>query len=220
MSDRQDPERRRLLGDKAAMRARIRAARAGLAEETVRRRADSLAEHVACHLLGRDPAADPSVLLIGYLPMPGEPDLRPTMAGHLDRDGEVLVPRILGGRDRLLDWVAWRPGVETRRSAYAPVEEPVGPSTDLVDRLVRPDARAVLLVPALAVDDDGARLGQGGGYYDRLIDRLRRQVPAVPEIWAVVHADEVLPAGAFPVEAHDLRASRILTEDGIESIGA
>ncbi|MDO5492913.1 MAG: 5-formyltetrahydrofolate cyclo-ligase [Nesterenkonia sp.] len=198
---------------KSEVRARVRSARAHLTPETVARRADALAEH----LLAR---VSESSLVIGYLAMPGEPDLRPAMAAHLARGGEVLVPRILGGAARELEWAEWSPDGETARSAHAPVDEPVGAPTDLAARLDRGGARTVLLVPALAVDADGARLGQGGGYYDRFVAGLEHLASAPPELWAAVHSEEVLPIGAFPVESHDLRVDRILTEDGIESTGA
>lgn len=214
---------------KSALRARIRAARATLSPETIARRAAAMVESV----LDEVPA---SSLVFGYLPMPGEPDLRPAMSAHLARGGAVLVPRILPGAERALAWVSWSPEVETVRSAHAPVQEPVGEAADIQTRLREHAAAsrhphlsdhdeplAVMLIPALAVDAHGVRLGQGGGCYDRLVAGLTAAPgPPPPAVarWAVVHAAERLPAGAFPGQAHDLRATRVLTEGGIESIGA
>lgn len=210
---------------KSQVRRRLRARRAQLTPEVCAERAGSLAQHALADV-------PTSALLVGYLPMPGEPDLRPMLTQHLHRGGAVLVPRILGGAERReLGWVHWHPEAALQTSAYAPVQEPVGEARDLHARLQEHADRsgrqhgeeptAVLLVPALAVDSGGARLGQGGGYYDRLAAALVAAPPVItPALWAVVHAEEVLTAGAFPAEAHDLRAERILTEDGIESIGA
>jgi 5-formyltetrahydrofolate cyclo-ligase len=63
----------------------------------------------------------------------------------------------------------------------------------------------VLLLPALAAGRDGVRLGQGGGFYDRLLSKLAAY-PAGPLRVAVVHDDELLPAGAVPAEPYDLDA--------------
>jgi 5-formyltetrahydrofolate cyclo-ligase len=60
-------------------------------------------------------------------------------------------------------------------------------------------AAQVVIVPALAVAEDGTRLGRGGGSYDRALPRVPEGVPVL----ALLHAGEVLPAGAIPVEDHD-----------------
>jgi len=75
-------------------------------------------------------------------------------------------------------------------------------------------ARAdVVLVPALAVDTAGHRLGRGGGYYDRALGELRARRGWLPPVVALVHDDELLDAGVEPVpaEAHDVRASHVAT---------
>ncbi|WP_439533966.1 5-formyltetrahydrofolate cyclo-ligase [Polymorphobacter sp.] len=65
----------------------------------------------------------------------------------------------------------------------------------------------LLLVPVLAVARDGARLGQGGGYYDRTLARLRAQGPVI----AIAMAFDVQIAEALPLEPHDERMDWIAT---------
>ena len=68
------------------------------------------------------------------------------------------------------------------------------------------DAR-VIVAPALAVDRTGNRLGQGGGSYDRAL--ARRHSDAL--IVVLLHDDELLPADAVPVDAHDIAVDIVVT---------
>ncbi|WP_127842856.1 5-formyltetrahydrofolate cyclo-ligase [Actinomyces wuliandei] len=65
-----------------------------------------------------------------------------------------------------------------------------------------------LIVPALAVDRSGQRLGQGGGWYDRMLPLRRDGTPA----FAVVHPDELF-TDHLPVEPHDQRVDAIICEE-------
>lgn len=73
-----------------------------------------------------------------------------------------------------------------------------------------------VIVPALAVDRDGHRLGQGRGCYDRALTRLRDDVP----IMALLNDDELLPAGSIPAEPHDVRVTHVATPAlGLTAVG-
>ena len=70
-------------------------------------------------------------------------------------------------------------------------------------------------VPALAITTDGVRLGQGGGYYDRVLSLVRPDVPII----AMIYDHELLPAGALPHEAHDVRVTHVCTpNDGLRAV--
>jgi len=71
----------------------------------------------------------------------------------------------------------------------------------------------VILVPALAVDLRGHRLGRGGGSYDRALTRVRPE----QTVLAVVHDDEVLDA--VPSEPHDRMVDGVLTATGVRYFG-
>lgn len=155
----------------------------------------------------------PEARVAAYLPMANEPDVRPFLIQHLRRGGEVLLPRAVSTPEVHLEWVDWTQDAETRRHPTLPLDEPVGASRPLTEVLA--DAPVHMLLPALAVDTAGHRLGQGGGYYDRTFAELdaadlRGQITA----WAVVGPEEVLPPGAFPVEAHDLTVEAVVTPEG------
>ncbi|MBE1515810.1 5-formyltetrahydrofolate cyclo-ligase [Nesterenkonia halotolerans] len=210
---------------KAAVRRRLRARRRQLSAQELAARG----EEVARVLVGEIPA-DSAVA--GYLPIPGEPDVRPFLGQHLLRGGSVFLPVVdpaqqQDPRLRELQWVHWTAESELRRHAVLPMEEPLGERISTAElRGLHPHGLTVL-VPGLAVDHDGARLGQGGGFYDSTFGpgttgSARREVHAdLPSIRfiSVVHAEEVFDAGSFPVEAHDLRVDAIVTERGAITIG-
>ena len=125
-----------------------------------------------------------------------EPDTAPLMAALTDRGFEVLLPRVAGDD---LDWVPH--GGATTISTMG-IEEPVADGVPLMP------LRA-MLIPALAAGVDGARLGKGGGYYDRVLQSLPSDHR--PVLAAIVRDEDVLPAGTIPMESHDGRVDVIVT---------
>lgn len=192
---------------KDALRARIRAARRQRPVVEREQAAASIAEH-AGHLL-RSLSGDMPLLVAAYLSMATEPGTDPLIArAHSDHDA-VWVPRV-EGED--LAWVAYRPGTPVHRGPFG-AREPEGPAVRPVD-LVGMD---VMFVPALAVDESGRRLGQGGGYFDRMLATFPRHIDGGPLIVVVVHDDEVLPE--VPVEDHDCCVDLALTPSGLLDLG-
>jgi 5-formyltetrahydrofolate cyclo-ligase len=99
----------------------------------------------------------------------------------------LLLPRVKG---EVLEWIEWD-GDEKQLKVTKKLSEPIGkPATDL-------DAIDVVIVPALHIDQQGYRLGQGGGFYDRALAHL----PG----WKIglVHPGE-LTSLSLPREAHDI----------------
>lgn len=194
---------------KAEVRRRLRQARTGLRTEELTSRGRALAEALQAHL-------SPAATVLGYLPMPGEPEVTEFLSRHLRSAGEVLVPVLRPKPVPALVWARWRPGIETEPAGSLSLREPVGERLETEQALTLRNGPSAVLVPALALDTHGARLGQGGGYYDRFAQQLGGLAPALrPELIGVVHAEELMEPGAFPVEPHDLRVETILTEEGL-----
>lgn len=76
--------------------------------------------------------------------------------------------------------------------------------------VVQPSDNTLVVVPALAVDQSGVRLGYGGGYYDRYFGGL--EAGKKPILAAAVYRESLVTQ--LPYEAHDLRVNYVVTEDG------
>ena len=155
-----------MLNDKAALRSRLLAARAALSPGQRQDAALALAEH-ALTLLPASPAAGVTPVVAGYVSVGAEPGTRALLDALRARGARVLLPVLLPDND--LDWGHYR-GAEHLERAGRGLLEPDG------DRL-GPEAVAgarLVLLPGLAVDRRGVRLGRGGGSYDRVLARLAR----------------------------------------------
>lgn len=133
-------------------------------------------------------------VLAGYMPMRTEIDCLPAMAAH---QGAVGVPVIPGEAMPLL-FHRWREGARMVPGAFGALIPEGGEAVD-------PD---VLIVPLLAFDRRGFRLGYGGGFYDRTLEGLRARKPvlAIGFAFAAQEVDEV------PIEPTDQPLDLIVTE--------
>ncbi|MDG4807760.1 5-formyltetrahydrofolate cyclo-ligase [Micromonospora sp. WMMD1120] len=147
--------------------------------------------------------------MTAYVPVGSEPggaDLPEVLRAALPADAELLLPVLLADND--LDWAAYT-GPSTLIAAGRGIREPTG------DRLgVAAVAQAdLVVVPALAVDRHGRRLGRGGGSYDRALARVpEATVTVVP-----LHDGELVEA--LPAEPHDRRVRAVVTPaDGMRTL--
>lgn len=189
--------------DKTALRRRVRQQRAQRGHRGAGDRIAAGLQEVRSAFGAQAPR-----LLAGFLPLPGEPDVRNCLEQSWRRGERVVVPRTLP--ECRMEWVGWSPAVELQQDRHG-LWAPAGPPEP--DALTAaPDPAAVVLVPALAADRTGMRLGHGAGYYDRALADLPRW-PLGPLRVAVVHPDEVL-AEPLPREPHDALVDAVLTADG------
>ncbi len=135
--------------------------------------------------------------LSGYMPMRTEIDPLPAMAAH---QGPVCVPVIVG-KAQALRFREWSPGC-----ALIPGE--FGALIPAEGAWIEPD---VLIVPLLAFDARGYRLGYGGGFYDRTLEGLRAKRPTI----AVGFAFAAQEVAEVPIDATDQRLDMIVTETGV-----
>jgi 5-formyltetrahydrofolate cyclo-ligase len=143
----------------------------------------------------------PHAIVAGYWPMGDEADPRALMAALAERGHALALPRIAAKHAPLV-FHRWRES-ETLIAHKFGMSQPHG------DRdIVTPD---VVLVPLLAFDADGYRLGYGGGFYDRTLAALR----ARHEIYAIGIAYAGQEVAHLPHENHDHRLDAVLTENGI-----
>ncbi|MBK9738235.1 MAG: 5-formyltetrahydrofolate cyclo-ligase [Actinobacteria bacterium] len=188
---------------KAALRARIRAQRRARTESDLARCALHLAEAVTKTL----PEAPARVTC--YRSLPTEPGTEPLVAALLAAGHDVWLPRIDGPDLR------WVPIAEGTSYAAGPmgILEPEGAAVaDLAQ--VQPD---VILLPGLAVDAAGNRLGQGGGFYDRALAPLPQHSDGGPLRVALLFDEEVLER--VPTDEHDCTVDVVITPDRVVRFG-
>ena len=214
---------RRVSVDKATLRRRIRAQRAAtLAErgsDGARVEAGAL-QHVAAEagLLSSHgtPGEIGPVTVAAYVASPGEPDLIDLRQAVRGAGGRVLLPIPATGGE--LQW-ALDDGSYGWSATGLRVQVPTGAVVGTGASCLREQGVTVLLAPALAVDQRGTRLGQGGGFYDRVLADLAAAPDAGITVVAVVRPEEVLPAGALPREPHDAPVTVALTAGGLVQLG-
>jgi 5-formyltetrahydrofolate cyclo-ligase len=182
---------------KPELRARMRAHRRDLAALD-----PGAAERAALNLEGA--ALPPFAVVAGYHAIGSEmnpwPCLRVLAAG-----GARIVLPVAPRPDAPLVFRVWSPGQRLEPDAAripSPTEDAEALTPDLV------------ITPLLGFDRDGYRLGQGGGYYDRTLERLRAGGP----LWTVGLAHAGLEVDRIPREAHDQPLDAILTETGYHPV--
>jgi 5-formyltetrahydrofolate cyclo-ligase len=134
----------------------------------------------------------------GYMPIGSEIDPR-TLMRHLSARGSTLCLPDTNTPDAPLSFRRWDFGDDLQTGSFG-IRVPSGDADHL-----RPD---LLLVPMLAFDRAGHRLGYGGGYYDRTIAALRTE----KEITTVGLAFSGQVRDDLPVGPHDMRLDWIVTE--------
>jgi 5-formyltetrahydrofolate cyclo-ligase len=178
---------------KRALRTRLRAAR------TARSDADRVAAAAALAQHGQT-AIGRATTVAAYASIRDEPPTEQLIECLTGAGIRVLLPRVTG---QALEWAAYVSSTELSRSGLG-VLEPTGPA--VTDALAK--WADLVLVPALAVDRRGNRLGRGAGFYDRALASVPRN-----RLVAVVYADEIL--ARLPTEPHDVAVRAALTPEGI-----
>lgn len=174
-----------------------------------RRHALSLAEkHLAAQSLYRTLRRHPLFLratsIAGYFPVSGELDPTPLLI-HASRLGKTTYLPVLD--QAALQFAPYRPGrTALRRNRYG-IPEPRSPQ----HLHVHAEALDVILLPLVAFDAWGNRLGMGGGYYDRTLSfKRRRRIAARPFLLGVGY--EFQEATAIAADPWDVPLNGIITE--------
>ena len=193
-------------GAKSELRATVIAKRANRPSPERTAIGAAIADAFNAEFGARFRGATPPPIVATYLSTSTEPDTAHLNALLAELGVTTLAPVLTDDGD--LDWalVTSATGATGGVPGLRGTREPIGPRLGH-HHLANAD---VVLVPALAVDGDGHRLGRGGGSYDRALVRVRDATVVL----AVVHDDEVLEA--VPVEPHDRRVDGVLTPSGVQ----
>lgn len=208
-------EERGAQGNKTERRSRMRAVRDGMPPDERKQSSERASERVAEEVLRplRERLGRPLRVAV-YAAFRSEADPARLMEACWSAGDIVLAPTILPGEEgmalrrveALSSWISGRWGVP----------EPDPAATVPWDMAVAPD---VVLVPGLAFDGRGGRLGYGGGYYDRLYARLRGDGDAAPGSWIGFAYERQVSDEPIPAEPHDLRLDALATEAGVRTFG-
>lgn len=182
----------RAAGTKAQHRAALLAARRAVSDQVRKAEAEALSSHVTA-------VARPGDTVCAYVPVGAEPGSPELLDRLRDLGTRVLLPVTRAGDPQALLWGEYTPG--NLHAGRFGLLEPDGPRLDTTAVA----QASVVLVPALAVDRRGVRLGRGGGYYDR---SLALCAPGA-RLVAVVRDEELIEE--LPSETHDILMTHALT---------
>ena len=185
--------------DKATVRSRARERR-GAIPYAIR---DKAGNQGAAHFIAMIPLA-PNSIVSAFWPMDGEFDSLPLINALQQAGHQIALPVVLGV-DQPLCFRRWRPGDAMTVSAFG-VSEPLASAPAL-----QPD---VVVTPFLAYNNEGFRLGYGGGYYDRTLRALRQAGPGLLAVGLGFAAQEM---PALPIDDHDEPMDWLVNERGAQS---
>ena len=180
-----------LAAEKAAQRRRLVA---GRAEMSVADR-ETAGKLIRDHVLSL-PQVAAAGTIAAYYSVGTEPATHSLVYALWKRGSYVVLPLLLPDGD--LDWASYEGPdslVPGPKGLLQPAEPPRGTGT-----VARAD---VVLVPAMAVDRSGYRLGRGGGSYDRALARVGEQVPVI----ALLYDGELVDA--VPADSHDQKVRAV-----------
>ena len=174
--------------DKKELRAMIRAKKRAMTEEEICSRSAALGKAFADSALYKE-----AKTIYGYLPYNQEVRTVPMLERAI-RDGKrVAVPKVYGDEMRFL-YIEDMTQVD---AGYAGIPEPVA------DEPVAQDETALVLMPGLAFDPQGHRIGYGGGFYDRFLEKE----PNHPTL-ALCYEFQIFPK--LETEEHDIPVDCVL----------
>jgi 5-formyltetrahydrofolate cyclo-ligase len=185
------------LMSKVELRRSLLKKRKSLSQQEWQEKSDRLVSHLLA-----SPLFTPGKTILAYFSCRQEPDLNSLFHRNSHNWG---LPRCVGEN---LAWHIWQPGEEIQVGAYGIFEPlPIAPT-------ISPAAVDLILVPAVACDYRGYRLGYGGGYYDRLLSSpLWRSKPTIGIVFEFAYLPQL------PIDRWDIPLHGVCTEERLEVRG-
>ena len=142
------------------------------------------------------------LIVAGFGPLDFEPDLRPLLA-QLDLHQVTICLPVIVERHAALEFHRWTPDTPLTAQAFGVMEPP----------RQEPLVPEIMLVPTLGFTAQAARLGYGGGYYDRSLAALQRAGVRPLKIGIAWQHGLLTEADGFAPQPHDVRLDAIATPD-------
>jgi 5-formyltetrahydrofolate cyclo-ligase len=182
---------------KAELRKKLLKNRQTMTVAQWREKSDRITSH-----LQSSPLLSQSQTILAYFSFRQEPDLTPLFTDSKHRWGFSRI------ENKSLVWHSWEPGEPLKKGAYG-IFEPYPDSPTL-----QPDEVDLILVPAVACDVRGYRLGYGGGFYDRLLSSAEWALkPTIGIVFEFAYLPEL------PVDQWDKPLHSICTENQFQIVG-
>lgn len=184
---------------KSHLRKKIRQQRRALTQ-TARQSADRAINQTLLDLIEKTDFSS----LSAFRPFDGEPDLRPALNTLSRRGLRIALPVIVGtAAEARLQFRAWHPAMLLEKNHFG-IEEPAG------DEIVLPQDLDLVLLPLVAWDERGNRLGMGAGYYDRALAAVAdcARPLRVGVAYGLQKVDQL------PADPWDIRLHQVITENG------
>ena len=174
--------------DKKELRAKIRQLKRAMTEEEIVQKSEALGR-----LFEASEAYKNARTIYGYLPYNQEVRTTPMLQKALDDGKRVAVPKCYGDEMRFI----YLDDLSKVEKGYCNIPEPIedGPIAD--------DPKALVLMPGLAFDPQGHRMGYGGGFYDKFL----ASEPGHPTL-ALCYDFQMLPS--LETEAHDIPVDYVI----------
>ncbi len=187
---------------KSMIRDELRSARRGMPRPEVEAGSRQIQSHLSVWLRENQFSA-----VAAYMATRNEPAIHPAMDQDDRHDRRWYFPRVLA--DGAMEFIAWRSYEPLRKGTFGIKEPADGQRLEFEGRDV------LVLLPCVAVDHAGNRLGSGAGYYDRFIKSLpdTARVTLVGVCWERFFLRDLLPAESFDMPVH-----AVLTESGFVSL--
>lgn len=179
---------------KDQQRAYFKAIRQAISKDEQERAAHALLRHLIPIL----DAMNPRPIIAGYVPIQNEFDIAPLMEALSAQNYQLVLP-ITRKDSRLLDFAPWTPTTPMKQNYLTPTPD--------TDARMTP---TLLLVPLLAIDAKGNRLGYGKGYYDATIRHLKKENPGLMTIG--IAFEKQLSMEKIPATRHDTPLKAVATE--------
>ena len=174
--------------DKKELRSMIRQRKRAMTETEILEKSRLLMELFCASDAYRDADA-----IYGYLPYNQEVRTTPMLQKALDDGKRVAVPKIFGDEMKFI----WLEDLDRVAPGYSKIPEP------LEDGPIADDPSALVLMPGMAFDPQGHRIGYGGGFYDRFLE----QEPEHPTL-ALCYDFQMLPH--LDTEQHDIPVDTVI----------
>lgn len=159
-----------------------------------------------CRQLIALPALANAATVAAFMATPDEVDLEDWIIARWQQSAGIVLPRV--GEDGHMDFLPYTKQTRLTDNQFGIAEPASGD-------VVAPENISALLVPLVAFDDLGTRLGMGGGFYDRYLARVRADTPVLGVAFACQHSDVPLPKDSWDVPLH-----AVVTESGMLEFGA